>query len=76
MDDAEVQSRALYNAAFIGDVEAALFAILHGGDVSWANPEEGMATSSHQVIGDMYDNIRNCDALPILYILNYDAFYF
>ncbi len=50
--DAEAQSRALYNASFVGDVEAALAAILYGGDVAWANPEEGMATSSHQVTGE------------------------
>ncbi len=69
--DAEAQSRALYNAAFVGDVEAALDAILHGGDVAWGNPEEGIATPSHQVTGnDMITFIT--DVLPIFRgILNY-----
>ncbi len=58
-DGAEVQSHALYNAALVGDVEAALLAILHGGDVTWANPEEGMSTSTHQVVEeDLCDNIQ------------------
>jgi hypothetical protein len=43
----EKYSRNLYEASKQGDVESTAFALAHGGDVHWKNPDEGGKTPLH-----------------------------